>query len=54
MKRYTVVIYSENQIGLLTQVANIFTRRSLNIWSMSAGASAIDGIHTITIVAEGV
>ena len=54
MKRYTVVIYSENQIGLLTQVANIFTRRSLDIWSMSAGASAMDGIHTITIVAEGV
>ena len=54
MKRYTVVIYSENQIGLLTQVANIFTRRSLNIWSMSAGASAVEGIHTITIVAEGV
>lgn len=47
--RYTVVIYSVNQIGLLTQVANIFTRRSLDIQSLSANASAMEGIHTITI-----
>ena len=52
-KRYTVIIYSENQIGLLAQVSNVFTRRSLSIWSLSAGASAIDGIHTITIVTDG-
>ena len=52
-KRYTVIIYSENQIGLLAQVSNVFTRRSLSIWSLSAGASASDGIHTITIVTDG-
>ena len=52
VKRYTVVIYSENQIGMLTQVANVFTRRSLSIWSLSAGASSIEGIHTITIVTD--
>ena len=48
-KKYTVVIYSVNQIGLLTQVANIFTRRSLDIQSLSANVSAMEGIHTITI-----
>ena len=52
-KRYTVIIYSENQIGLLSQISNIFTRRSLSIWSLSAGATAIEGIHSITIVTDG-
>ena len=51
-KKYTVVIYTENQIGILTQVANVFTRRSLNILSLSANASAFEGIHTITIDTE--
>lgn len=54
VRRYTVVIYSENQIGVLTKVANVFTRRSLNIWSLSAGASAIEGVHIITIVTDAV
>lgn len=48
-KKYTVVIYTENQVGVLTQVANVFSRRSLNIHSLSANASAFEGIHTITI-----
>ena len=52
IKRYTVVIYTENQIGILTQVANIFTRHSLNIWTLDASASAVEGIHTITIVTD--
>ncbi|MGM9748365.1 MAG: acetolactate synthase small subunit [Candidatus Cryptobacteroides sp.] len=52
IKRYTVVIHSENQIGLLTQVANIFTRHSLNMSSLAAGASPVEGIHTITIVTD--
>ena len=52
IKRYTVVIYTENQIGILTQVANIFTRHSLNIWTLDASASAVEGIHTSTIVTD--
>lgn len=51
-KTYTVIIYSENQIGLLAQISNVFTRRSLSIWSLSASASSIKGIHTITIVTD--
>lgn len=53
-KKYVVVIYSENQIGLLTQVANVFTRRSMNIWSLTASPSAIEGIHTIIIETVGI
>lgn len=46
---YTVTVYSENQIGLLNQISNIFTRRSLNISSLSVSASAMEGVHKFTI-----
>ena len=52
IKNYTVIIYTENQIGLLSQISNIFTRRSLSIWSLSAGPSSIEGIHNITITTD--
>ncbi len=51
--RYTVLIYTEDQIGLLVQISNIFTRRSLSIWSMYAVPSNIENVHTITIIADG-
>jgi len=51
--RYSVIIYTEDQIGLLVQISNVFTRRSLSIWSMYAVPSTIEGIHTITIIADG-
>ncbi|MCF0178353.1 MAG: acetolactate synthase small subunit [Bacteroidales bacterium] len=53
IKRYTVSIFTENQIGLLSQISNIFTRRSLSIWSLYACATTLEGIHTITIVTDG-
>ena len=46
---FTVTVYSENQVGLLNQISIIFTRRNLNIWSLSVSASAIEGIHKFTI-----
>ncbi|MCP9610968.1 acetolactate synthase small subunit [Coprobacter tertius] len=46
---YTVTVYSENQVGLLNQISIIFTRRRLNIESLSVSASAIEGIHKFTI-----
>jgi len=52
VKNYTVLIYTENQIGLLAQISNVFTRRNLSIWSLSAGASSMEGIHTITITTD--
>lgn len=51
--RYSVIIYTEDQIGLLVQISNVFTRRSLSIFSMYAVPSTIKGIHTITIIADG-
>jgi acetolactate synthase-1/3 small subunit len=53
-KLYTVIIFSENTVGLLNQITIILTRRQLNIETLSVSPSAIKGIHkfTITIFAE--
>ncbi|MDR1746681.1 MAG: acetolactate synthase small subunit [Tannerella sp.] len=48
-KLYTVIIFSENTVGLLNQIAIIFTRRQLNIETLSVSPSAIVGIHKFTI-----
>ncbi len=46
---YTITIFSENKVGVLNQIANIFTRRKLNIETLSVSPSAIEGIHKFTI-----
>ena len=51
-KLYTVTIYSENQVGLLNQVTIVFTRRQVNIESLTVSRSAIPGVHKFTITAE--
>ena len=48
-KLYTVTVFSENQVGLLNQISIIFTRRCLNIESLSVSPSSIKGIHKFTI-----
>ncbi|GAB6012657.1 acetolactate synthase small subunit [Viscerimonas tarda] len=46
---YTVTIFSENTVGLLSQVTAVFTRRQLNIETLSVSPSALEGIHKFTI-----
>ena len=46
---YTITIFSENTVGVLNQISTIFTRRQLNIESLSVSPSAITGIHKFTI-----
>ena len=46
---FTVIIFSENTVGLLNQITIIFTRRQLNIETLSVSPSAIEGIHKFTI-----
>ena len=48
---YTITIFSENTVGLLNQVTIIFTRRGVNIETLSVSPSAIEGIHKFTITA---
>ena len=51
---YTVTIFSENTVGVLNQITTIFTRRQLNIETLSVSPSALAGIHkfTITVFSE--
>ena len=46
----TVIIYTENNIGLLSRIAAIFSRRRINIESLNIAASEVEGIHRFTIV----
>ena len=46
---FTVIIFSENTVGLLNQITIIFTRRQLNIETLSVSPSAIEGVHKFTI-----
>jgi len=48
---YTITIFSENTVGLLNQITIIFTRRRLNIETLSVSPSAVEGIHKFTITA---
>ena len=48
-KLFTLIIFSENSVGLLNQITIIFTRRQLNIETLSVSPSAIEGIHKFTI-----
>ena len=46
---YTITVFSENTVGLLNQITIIFTRRGLNIETLSVSPSALPGIHKFTI-----
>ena len=50
-KLYTLLVYSENIAGLLSQITAVFTRRQINIESLNVSASSLAGIHKYTITA---
>jgi acetolactate synthase-1/3 small subunit len=47
---YTISIFTEDIIGLLSRVTIIFTRRHINIESITASESEMKGIYRYTIV----
>ena len=49
-KEFTIIAFSENSIGLLNRLTIIFTRRHLNIESLTVSESAIHGVFKFTIV----
>lgn len=49
-EEYTITVYTENKVGMLNQITTVFTRRHINIESITASESAIQGIHKITLV----
>jgi len=49
-EKFTLSIFTENAPGLLHRVTTVFTKRKLNIESITASESEIPGIHRYTIV----
>ena len=49
-QEYIITVFSENKVGLLSQITTVFTCRNVNIESLTTSESAIAGIHKFTIV----
>jgi acetolactate synthase I/III small subunit len=47
---YNISVFTENTIGMLSRLSLIFTRRHVNIESISASPSELEGVHRYTIV----
>lgn len=47
---YTITAFSENHIGLLNRITIVFTRRHINIDSLTVSSTEVKGIHRFTIV----
>ncbi|MBK8486947.1 acetolactate synthase small subunit [Flavobacterium sp. 103] len=47
---FTVSIFTENTIGMLNRITIIFTRRHLNIDSITASETEVKNVHRYTIV----
>jgi acetolactate synthase-1/3 small subunit len=49
-QEFNISVYTENHIGLLTRITIVFTRRKVNIESLTVSESAIPGVFKFTIV----
>lgn len=50
IRPYTVTVFSENTVGILNLISIVYTRRSINVESISASATSIPGIYKTTIL----
>ena len=48
-QEFTIMAYTEDQVGLLQRITIIFTKRKINIESFTASESEMDGIYRFTI-----
>ncbi|MEM7105058.1 MAG: acetolactate synthase small subunit [Bacteroidota bacterium] len=51
-KLFTISIFTENQVGVLARVAAVFTRRHLNIESITVSESEVEGVSRFTILSK--
>jgi len=51
-KNYTVSVYTENNLGLLSRIAAIFLKRHINIESITASKSEVQDIMRFIIVVK--
>ena len=49
-KIFTISVFSENHAGMLHRITSGFTRRKINIESLTVSESEVHGIHRYTIV----
>ena len=49
-KTYIISIYTENNVGILNRITVIFTRRHINIESITVCPSEIEDVHRYTIM----
>lgn len=49
-QEFTITLYTENAIGMIGRISNIFSRRKINIESLNTSPSEVENIHRFTIV----
>ena len=49
-QEFTISLFSENHIGILSRITLILTRRQINIKSITASESAVPGVQMLTMV----
>jgi len=49
-EEFTITVYTENQVGLISRLAILFTRRKINIESINSSPSEVEGIYRFTLV----
>jgi acetolactate synthase-1/3 small subunit len=49
-QEFTISLFTEDHIGILSQITIILTRRQINIESITASESAVKGVQLLTIV----
>ena len=52
-KMFTIAVFTENQVGLLNRISIIFTRRGINLESVSSSPSAEAGVHKMNFLVAG-
>ncbi len=50
INQYTLSVFTENRAGVMMRVVMVFTRRHINIESLTTSQSSMDGIFRFTIV----
>lgn len=48
-QEFTITAYTENHVGLLHRITIIFTKRKINLESLTTSESEMEGIHRFTI-----
>ena len=52
IKKYTISVYSENNVGLLNRISAIFLKRHINLDSFSSSESEIKDVYRFVIVVK--